>query len=67
MVTHLCPACHTGAKGQGKYLCYDCWGQLSLPTRRALNRTDMKAMERLQDLYYQIGEGVPLDEIEVAP
>lgn len=63
----LCPSCRTAARGDGKYLCYDCWGGLSLRTRRALQRTDMKAYPRLQELYGQIRDGVPLAEIEVTP
>jgi hypothetical protein len=62
-----CPSCKTGQKGTGMYLCYDCWGQLRLPVRRALKRTDMQALSRLQDLYDQIHEGVPLTEISVSP
>lgn len=61
----LCPACRTGVKGRGKYLCYDCWHLLPLRTRRALERTDTKALARLEDLYGQIHRGVPLTEIEV--
>lgn len=63
----LCPGCRNGVKGTGKYLCYDCWGQLPLPARRALKRTDMKAMARLQELYAQIRGGKPLAEIKVMP
>lgn len=62
-----CPACSTGTKGTGKYLCYDCWGVLTLRTRKALNRLDMKGMQRLQELYDQVHKGVPLAEIEVTP
>lgn len=62
-----CPACATGEKGPGKYLCYDCWHKLPLPARRALNRTDTMALARLEELYDQIHRQVPLGQIEVAP
>lgn len=66
MITR-CPVRCGRDKGTGKYLCYDCWKQLRLPVRRALQRTDMKAMDRLQQLYDQIARDVPLAEITVSP
>lgn len=67
MSPHPCPACRTGVKGNGKYLCYACWNQLPLRARRALLRHDTKALPRLEELYDQIHRGVPLAEIEVTP
>lgn len=67
MTLTRCPGCPDGEKGPGKYLCYDCWGQLPLRTRRALNRKDSRAVARLQELYDQVRTGVPLTEIEVRP
>jgi len=52
-------------KGPGKYLCITCWFALPDVTRRALNRRDRQAMARLQELYGQITNGVPLAEIRI--
>lgn len=62
-----CPACRSRERGTGKYLCYGCWHGLPLRARRALQRHDVKATDRLQELYRQIARGVPLAEIEVTP
>lgn len=62
-----CPACLTRDKGRGKYLCYDCWHELPLRTRRALNRQDQRAMARLRELHDQLTKGMPLARIEVTP
>jgi len=67
MTATRCPACPSGMKGPGKYLCLGCWSGLTALARRALNRRDSKSMARLQDLYGQIASGVPLDEIQVTP
>ncbi len=67
-MTHTrCPGCPDGTKGTGKYLCYGCWSGLTMATRRALKRRDRKATNRLQELYRQLGAGVPLAEITVTP
>jgi hypothetical protein len=62
-----CPACLTRDKGQGKYLCYDCWHLLPLRARRALKRQDTRTYARLEELYDQIHRSVPLPQIEVTP
>ncbi|MFE6486618.1 hypothetical protein ACFVGN_27295 [Streptomyces sp. NPDC057757] len=61
-----CPSCRQ-PKGARKYLCLTCWDTLPALARRHLNRRDQRAMSRLQELYRQIAEGVPLREIEVSP
>lgn len=66
VTTTPCPSCRQ-PKGPGKYLCWTCWGSLPGAARRALSRRDRQAMDRLQDLYRQLGEGVPLAEVEVTP
>lgn len=65
MTSTPCPSCHTGQRGPGKYLCGTCWFTLAPATRRALSRSDTRAMARLQSLYNQLATGVPLDEIQV--
>jgi hypothetical protein len=65
-MTSPCPSCRQ-PKGPGKYLCLDCWNSLSGPARRALNRRGSMAVARLQELYSQLANGVPLDEIQVTP
>lgn len=65
MTATRCPGCSTGKKGPGKYLCLNCWRVLSAATRRALNRRDLRAIDRLQQLYRQLGQGVPLAEIRI--
>jgi hypothetical protein len=52
-------------KGPGKYVCLGCWSGLSMTARRALNRRDSRAMARLQELYEQLGNDVPLAEIRI--
>lgn len=67
MVSTSCPGCRVRERPGGTYLCYDCWGQLRLPVRRALGRPDMPAMRRLQDLFGQINAGIPLDDTNIVP
>jgi hypothetical protein len=67
MAPTRCPGCPDGMKGPGKYLCVTCWFALPDTTCRALNRRDRRAMARLQELYSQITNGVPLGEIHIAP
>jgi len=63
----VCPACVVRECGRGKYLCYECWHELPLRARRALKRTDLRAVNRLQELHRQIARSVPLDQIEITP
>jgi len=65
MTATRCPACPSGMKGQGKYLCLGCWNTLPMAARRALNRRDSRAFTRLRMLHRQIGQGVPLAEIRI--
>lgn len=58
-----CPNCDE-RKGNG-YLCRRCWFGLGAVTRKRLLRRDRFALERLRELYDQIGQKVPLAEIEV--
>lgn len=67
MANTRCPGCLSGVKGPGKYLCLGCWNTLPMAQRRLLNRRDSRAIDRLQELYRQTAEGVPLDEIQVTP
>jgi hypothetical protein len=67
MVSTMCPACETAVKGKNMYLCYECWSELPLSARNALKRTDMKAMQRLQELYDQIHRDVELAAIRITP
>lgn len=59
-----CPSCEK-PKPDGKYLCLECWFSLPLEARRRLLRRDRFALKRLQELYDQIGDDVPLSEIVV--
>lgn len=63
--TTRCPACPTGTKGPGKYLCRACWFALTDAARRALNRRDSNAYTRLRSLHRQLDRGVPLVEIRI--
>ena len=65
MAPTRCPGCPDGMKDVGKYLCIVCWFALPDATRRALNRRDRQAMARLQALYGQLADGVPLAEIRI--
>ncbi|MGY1498577.1 hypothetical protein ACW4TU_18590 [Streptomyces sp. QTS52] len=67
MTNTRCPGCPSGMKGPGKYLCLGCWNTLPMTQRRLLNRRDNRARGRLQELYRQTAQGVPLDEIQVTP
>jgi hypothetical protein len=60
----ICPSCD-GKKPDKKYLCGTCWFQLPGDTRSRLLMRDRFALKRLQELYDQIGDDVPLSEIEV--
>lgn len=60
-----CPGPCANTRQLRRYLCGDCWFQLRLTTRTALDRRDPMATERLRELYAQVQNGVPLAEIEV--
>ncbi|MFJ5259120.1 hypothetical protein ACIQAC_01415 [Streptomyces sp. NPDC088387] len=67
-MTHTrCPGCPDGTKGPGKYLCHGCWTGLTMAARRALKRRDRQAIDRLQELYRQLGANVPLTKITITP
>jgi predicted amidophosphoribosyltransferase len=59
-----CPSCGKPKKPD-HYLCAHCWWQLPKAMRSRLWKSDALAMARLQELYDQIGDHVPLSEIEV--
>lgn len=60
--------CHCGAaRRKGQYLCTSCWGQLRVWVKDALNKRDELASTRFGELHDQLGNGVPLREIEVTP
>ncbi|NUS29793.1 MAG: hypothetical protein HOV92_37020 [Streptomyces sp.] len=61
-----CPRCSLPRQA-GHYLCGTCWNALPARTRTSLYRRDRLALTRLKELLEQITEGVPLQEIEVAP
>jgi hypothetical protein len=61
-----CRKCKT-PKPPRMYLCGNCWGQLTLAARRALNRSDSAALLRLRELHQQVDGGRPLAEIAVTP
>lgn len=65
-MTTPCRACRT-PKPVRMYLCGGCWGRLSRPARRALNRRDGQARARLRELHVQLDAGVPVAEITVTP
>jgi hypothetical protein len=67
MTVTRCPACPSGMKGPGKYLCLGCWSGLTALARRALNRRDSRAFARVRELHRQLDASVPLDEIQVTP
>ena len=60
-----CPACHE-AKRANVYICGGCWATLQPAARRALNRRDDRALQRLRELLDQLAAGVPLYRIEIA-
>lgn len=62
----ICPACQK-PKAPGQYLCRRCWFSLTPDVRRALNRVDSGAYDRLRELLDAIRDGVPLGEIRVSP
>lgn len=61
-----CPNC--GAERRRRqYLCTSCWDQLRVWVKNALKKTDDLAAERLRELYDQVHDHRPLNEIEVTP
>lgn len=65
-MTRPCPKCRE-PKNPAHYLCRACWFSLSAAARRALNRRDTIAAQRLLELHRQIRRQVPLAEIVVTP
>lgn len=61
-----CPV-DSAAKPARMYLCRGCWYTLRPAARRALNKRDMHATNRLRELYRQIHDDVPLHEIAITP
>lgn len=59
-----CPSCGAQRR-RGQYLCTSCWDQLRVWVKNALKKTDTLAGDRLRELYDQIHDGRPLNEIEV--
>lgn len=55
------------ARRKRQYLCTSCWDQLRVWVKDALDKKDDFAFQRLQELYDQINNGRPLNEIEVTP
>lgn len=62
-----CPACGATLINAGHYVCGGCWRALPADTRTALNRRDTLTVRRAADLFDQIHQAVPLDEITVQP
>jgi len=60
-----CPACPSGMKGPGKYLCGTCWYALTPAARRLLSSSGSRAFGRLRQLHRQLGQGVPLADIRI--
>lgn len=65
-VMTTCPACGV-PKFRGQYLCAACWGQLPTRARLALGRRgDLDAaLDRLRQMYEQVGTGTPLREVRI--
>lgn len=61
-----CPCCGKGKGYRKYYLCGACWRGLSETTRRRLWKKDDLASLRMYELYEQIGNEVPLSEIQVS-
>ncbi|MGW1989653.1 hypothetical protein [Embleya sp. NPDC001921] len=63
-----CPACAT-RKPASRYLCRDCWALVPAAARRALHRSDDRAMAitRLRELHSHLHRGLPLDTLEITP
>jgi hypothetical protein len=61
-----CPACGA-ARRRRQYLCTSCWDQLRVWVKNALKKDDDLAAERLRELYDQVHDHRPLNEVEVTP
>lgn len=61
-----CPCCGA-ARRRGQYLCTSCWSQLRVWVKDALRKKDDLAVDRLAELYDQVHDHRPLNEIEVTP
>jgi hypothetical protein len=55
----------TNQRRPGQYLCPPCWRGLTAAARRALNRNDRRALERMHSLHTQLRGGRRLDQIEI--
>lgn len=61
-----CPAC--GADRQPKkYLCWNCWWELSASARTALIKKGDGALGRLQELHEALAASTPLGKIRISP
>lgn len=61
-----CPNCGAERR-RNQYLCTSCWDQLRVWVKSALRKKDDLALRRLRELYDQIANDRPLNEIEVTP
>lgn len=66
-VRRCCPACGVTLVSARHYVCGACWRALPAETRAALNRRDALTVRRAADLFEQIRQAVPLNEITVQP
>lgn len=56
-----------GNRRKGQYVCTSCWDQLRVWVKNALKKNDDLSVKRVGELYEQIKDGTPLNEIEVTP
>ncbi|AXH66365.1 hypothetical protein SEA_SATIS_216 [Streptomyces phage Satis] len=66
MKTTPCPSCGA-VRRKGQYLCSGCWDQLRVWVKNALKKKDDLAAQRLRELFDQVHDERPLNEIEVTP
>lgn len=62
----VCMGCN-GERKKRQYLCDDCWWLLRPWVRSSLRKKDDLAMQRLRELFRQIGQARPLEDVEVSP
>lgn len=67
MINAKCPSCKNSPRGVGRYLCIECWSQLTRATQKSLVRRDSQAFFRLRELHRQLDVDTPLSEIKVKP
>jgi len=65
-MTLRCPSC-PNTRRPGHYTCPNCWGRLTVTTRRRLSTRDSRAFARLRQLHGAIAAHTPLPQIEVSP